>query len=208
MTATGSPWDEEYRRRGRLYGGSAPPVPPLPPSARVLEIGCGDGRTASSLAGRGYIVTAIDSSRTAILLCRSLCTEPGRLRLCTADGLCAPFRDRSFDVITASHIAGHLARDQRRQLAGEILRLLAGGGIFFFCDFSTRDFRFGRGEETEPGTFLRKNGIATHYFTDDEVQGLLAGFGIRALRHRSWDLRIRGSIVQRDEIVASCEKPV
>ena len=45
-----------------------------------------------------------------------------------------------------------------------------------FSGFLNRDFRYGQGNETEPGTFLRGNGIQTHYFTGQEVVDLFTGF--------------------------------
>lgn len=200
MTRTSSPWDEDYLLRGRLYGGSPPPVPPLPGSSRILEIGCGDGRTVLSLLQKNYSVTALDSSAPAIVLCRRACTDPDRLRLLIADGTRAPFRDESFDVIIASHITGHLYGNMRRDLAAEMNRLLVFGGRLCFCDFSTRDFRYGKGQETEPGTFVRKNGISTHYFTRDEVLALFFGLVVRSLVHKPWGMRIRGRTYLRDEL--------
>jgi SAM-dependent methyltransferase len=208
MTGTISPWDNDYLRRGRLFGGSAPPLPRLPGSSRILEIGCGDGKMVSSLVRKDYSVTAIDLSAPAVLLCRSVCTGPGRVQLLIADGTRAPFKDECFDVVIASHVAGHCSEGMRRKLAGEVFRLLVCGGNCYFRDFSTGDFRFGRGEETEPGTFLRKNGISTHYFTRDEVSALFSGFIVRSVTNNTWGIRVRGKTLLRDEIVGEFKKPL
>lgn len=42
----------------------------LPPGARVLEVGCGNGRDSSFFARRGFDVTALDVSEAAIEACR------------------------------------------------------------------------------------------------------------------------------------------
>ena len=208
MTGTDSPWDEDYLLRGRLYGGSAPPLPRLPVFSRILELGCGDGKTVSSLVRKDYSMTAIDRSFPAISLCRHFCTDPDRLRLLIADVTQTPFKNESFDVVIASHITGHLAEGMRRKLAGEVIRLLVCGGSLYFRDFSIKDFRYGRGEETEPGTFTRKNGISTHYFTRDEITALFCGLVVRSVVHHSWEMRVRGKILLRDELVAEFKKPV
>jgi SAM-dependent methyltransferase len=208
MTGTGNPWDEDYRRRGRLYGGSAPPLPRLPVSSRILELGCGDGKTVSSLVRKDYSVTAIDSSSPAVSLCRHVCTDPDRLRLLVADGTQTPLKNESFDVVVASHITGHLPGSMRRNLAGEVFRLLVPGGMLYFRDFSVKDFRYGRGEETELGTFTRRNDISTHYFTIEEISALFSGFVVRSLVHHSWAMRIRGTGFHRDELVAELVKPL
>jgi SAM-dependent methyltransferase len=207
MQTNQNPWDDDYERRGRLWGGSAAPLPGVPLSSRILELGCGDGKNVASLVKNGCSVTAIDFSSRAASLCRSVCTDRDRVRILIADIRQTPFRDESFDIIVASHIAGHLSFSGRRHLASEVLRLLTPGGRLWFRDFSAGDFRYGRGEETEPGTFLRKNGIATHYFTSEEVRSLFAGFAVRSFEQYRWEMRVRGISLPRAEIVAEFQKP-
>jgi SAM-dependent methyltransferase len=206
MNTGKNPWDEDYRRRGRLWGGSASFLPRLAGSFRMLELGCGDGKTTASLVLAGCSVTAIDCSPHAVSLCRNTCRDPDRVGILIADSRKTPFRNESFDGIIASHIAGHLTCAGRRELAGEVLRLLAPGGTLWFCDFSTGDFRCGCGTETEPGTFMRRNGIFTHYFTDDEVLTLFSGLAVRSLVQHRWEMRVRGTVFPRAEIAAECKK--
>ncbi|MFA5269545.1 MAG: class I SAM-dependent methyltransferase [Methanoregula sp.] len=207
MTAGKNPWEADYQRRGRLWGGSASFIPRLFSSSRVLELGCGNGKIVSSLVQAGCPVTAIDFSSHAALLCRNNCTDPDQAGILVADCRITPFRSESFDVVIASHITGHLSLAERSQLAGEILRLLRPGGTMYFRDFSLEDFRNGRGRETEMGTFTRKNGIATHYFTEREVQNLFSGLAITSLEQHRWEMRIRGTVFPRAEIVAEFNKP-
>ena len=207
MNMSQNPWDDNYLCRGRLWGGSASFLPHLPRSSRILELGCGDGKTVSALVQKGYCVTAVDFSRHAALLCRNGCPHPDRVRVFIADCRQIPFRNDSFDVIIASHITGHLNRAGRRQHACEVYRLLAPGGVMYFRDFSTGDFRFGRGEEIEEGTFFKKNGIATHYFTDTEVQTLFTGLITQSMVQHQWEMQVRGRYLPRAEIVAEFIKP-
>jgi cyclopropane fatty-acyl-phospholipid synthase-like methyltransferase len=206
MNTSRNPWDDNYLRHGRLWGGSAFPLPLLPGSSRILELGCGDGKIVSSLVQKGCHVTAIDFSYRAASLCRHACPHPDRVSLLIADTRQTPFRNESFDSIIASHIAGHLSRAGRCQLAREVLRLLNYGGMVYFRDFSTGDFRFGQGEKTETGTFLKKNGIATHYFTDDEVHSLFTGLAVQSLVQHTWEIKVRGRVFIRAEIVAEFKK--
>jgi SAM-dependent methyltransferase len=208
MNAGRNPWDEDYQCRGRLWGGSASFLPRLPGFLRILELGCGDGKTTASLVRAGCSVTAIDLSPCAASLCRNSCPDPDRVGILIADSKKTPFRNESFDGIVASHIVGHLTGEGRRQLAGEVLRLLSPGGTLWFCDFSTGDFRSGRGEEIESGTFMRKNGISTHYFTNDEVLALFTGLAVQSLEQHRWGMRVRGTVLSRAEIVAHFKKPV
>lgn len=206
MNAGRNPWDEDYLRRGRLWGGSAPSVPPLPDSSRVLELGCGDGKAVSALVQNGYCVTALDFSPRAALLCRTTHMDPDRVSVLIGDARQIPLKTGSFDVILAYHLAGHLDEAGRCQLAGEVRRLLVSRGRLIFRDFSTGDFRYGKGEETETGTFIRKNGISTHYFTEGEVRELFSGFTELTLSQHCWNQVVRGTVFPRAEIVAELEK--
>jgi SAM-dependent methyltransferase len=200
-------WDDDYQLRGRLWGGSAKTLPGLMRSSRILELGCGNGKMVSSLVQGGCCVTAVDFSPRAASLCRNTCTEPDQVRVLIADIRQTPFCNACFDVIVASHITGHLLRDGRGCLAGEVLRLLDTGGTLYFRDFSAGDFRNGQGTEIEPGTFLKKNGIATHYFTADEVLDLFSGLAVQFLEEHRWELPVRGRVLPRAEIVAELKKP-
>jgi SAM-dependent methyltransferase len=205
MAAGQDPWDEDYHRRGRLWGGNAPALS-LPGSCRILELGCGNGKTVFPLVKAGRSVTALDLSPRAASLCRSLCRNTD-LHILIGDARQTPFRDASFDIVIASHVAGHLTAAGRQDLASEVLRLLPPGGVLHFRDFSREDLRCGKGRETEPGTFLRGNGIATHYFAPGEVRTLFTGLAVRFLQQHRWDMRVRGTALPRAEIVAEFTRP-
>jgi len=132
--------------------------------------------------------------------------EPGP-EIAVADAQHTPFCDHTFDAITACHVLGHCTASGRRIIIRELTRLLRPGGLIWFCDFSIRDFRFGSGRQTEPGTFERGNGIATHYFSEGEVRDLFSGFETAFLRYDDWTLRVKGVDYPRSEISALFRKP-
>jgi SAM-dependent methyltransferase len=206
MDTRQNPWDDDYLRRGRLWCGRSVSLPGLSRSSRILELGCGNGKTAGSFGERGFSVTAVDFSPHAASLCRNTCPDPEAVGIIIADTRQTPFCNESFDAVIASHITAHLNQDGRRKLAGEVSRLLVPGGIMYFCDFSTMDFRYGRGQETEAGSFVRKNGIVTHYFTREEVLTLFTGLTVQSLVQHQWEMRVRGTVFPRAEIVAEFKK--
>ena len=64
-------WEDEYLNEQRSTFGQPSPevgdlVPRLPADARILDVGCGDGRHALYLAGLGFPVDAFDVSENAI----------------------------------------------------------------------------------------------------------------------------------------------
>jgi MPBQ/MSBQ methyltransferase len=195
-------WDTDYRLKGSLYGGAPHPLPLLPAGARVLELGCGNGKSLSAMMHRGWLITAIDFSPRAVLLARATTLQGTGADVAVADAQMIPFHDRSFDSVIAFHILGHGKAADRGTIAMEILRVIRPGGQLWFRDFSIQDFRYGSGREAEHGTFVRGNGIATHYFTEQECKGLFPGLACESLCEERWDLRVRGTGHVRSEIVA------
>ena len=200
-----SAWDEDYRRRGDLWGGAPPPLPDLPAGAAVLELGCGNGKTLAALTRQPWSVTAVDISPRAVSLARR---RPGTAaaNLVVADAACLPFRGEVFDAVFLVHVAGHLPETGRRNVASAVCRVLRPGGAAFFRAFSVEDMRAGKGVETEAQTFSRGNGIITHYFTETEVEELFAPLAPVSVRTRRWQMRIRGGDLPRAEIEAVFRK--
>ena len=70
MTAPEEFWEQHYRAKERVWSGRANAVlvsvvEGLPPG-RALDLGCGEGGDAVWLASRGWDVTAVDISATAV----------------------------------------------------------------------------------------------------------------------------------------------
>jgi ubiquinone/menaquinone biosynthesis C-methylase UbiE len=181
------------------------PVPP--PGSRVLELGCGSGKTAAWLAGRDLDLVAVDVSHAALRMNCPAKEGFTRYALAAADARQLPFRDGIFDRAFAVHILGHLDNHDRRRAAAELVRVVKHGGSIVFRGFSSRDFRFGKGDETEPGTFRRGNGIITHYFLDDEVPGLFPSLTPVSIEPGTWTMRVAGVDLPREEITAIFLKP-
>lgn len=101
---------------------------PLPPS-RVLDLGCGAGRTTAVLHGRGYAVTGIDLSEALLDEARRL--TPGiDVRLMDATALA--FDDACMDAVLFSYNGIdciHPVAARERCLA-EAWRVLRPGGVF------------------------------------------------------------------------------
>jgi MPBQ/MSBQ methyltransferase len=198
-------WDKDYRTRGRLFGGSPCSLPNLPTGSRVLELGCGNGKTLCAMAINGWDIAAVDYSLQAILMCRERCSS-FMIHLARADARTLPFRNNTFDASFATHIAGHLLAGERVALAKEITRVTKPGGTLYFRDFGTADFRCGEGVLVEDQTFRRGSGSITHYFSDEEVRDLFSGFQRISLSHERWSMRVRGRDYQREEVVCVFEK--
>jgi len=206
MFTNGNPWEKEYSRKGRVWGGAVHFLPPLGTGLQVLELGCGSGKTYAALLGTGAEITGVDFSVSAVRLSRNLTAKFPKGEVIVADARHLPFADVSFDVVIAFHIVGHLPAEGRLCCARDAVRVLRPGGTLYFSGFSTEDFRSGTGCETEPGTFRKKNGISTHYFTENEVVGLFGDLFCCSCDTRRWPLTVRGQQYPRAEIAAIFKK--
>jgi SAM-dependent methyltransferase len=153
------------------------------------------------MIGQGWDVIALDFSSRAATLCRKAIPDLLHGQVMIADALWSPFKSTTFDAIFAIHMIAHLHAADRKYIAREIIRLLKPGGILFFCEFSTDDFRFGKGHEVEEATFRRGTGIITHYFSEEEVSGLFSGLIPVLITQHQWLMKVRGCSLVRSEVL-------
>ncbi len=184
-------WDGEYTTKGALWKGAPRQSIDLRPGSVVLEVGCGSGKTISGMSGVRAV--GIDISSVALEMCRTMYSSEGQ-EYAIADAGKLPFREGCFDVVLSFHILEHLYRREREESAREMLRVLRPGGEIMFKAFSQADMRFGKGNEVEPGSFIRGAGVLTHYFSPGEVRTLFRG----ATETSFEEIRIEKMIMGRD----------
>ena len=141
---------------------------------RVLELGCGNGKTAAVLVRTADEVVALDFSPKGLEACRNAVVSP-KLELVRGDLRFLPFAQASMDHIVASHVLGHLLEGERVEAMREIVRVLSPGGTLVLRAFSVRDMRCGQGRAIENNTFQRGTGIRNHFFDRDEIRALTFG---------------------------------
>lgn len=103
----------------------------LPPGAEVLDVGCGMGRHALSLADLGYRVTGLDLSETLLAEARAK-DEGGRVEWVRGDMRRLPFADGRFDVTVNLFTSFGYFTDERDNCAvlRELRRVLRPAGQF------------------------------------------------------------------------------
>jgi SAM-dependent methyltransferase len=129
-------WEDRYRDEGRVWSGRPNPllvreVTPMQPGT-ALDLGCGEGGDAIWLAERGWQVTAVDVSATALRRGADHAREAGVAAMIRWErhDLSRSFPPGSFDLVSAQFLHSPVAGDGERE---EILRraaaAVAPGGV-------------------------------------------------------------------------------
>lgn len=98
----------------------------------ALDLGCGTGTTAFTLARHGFQTTGIDISETAIEIGRDLARQQNlKIRFVTGDVLDLKAIGQKFDFIYDSHFLHCIVLEEdRRKVFEEVKSILSPNGIF------------------------------------------------------------------------------
>jgi len=129
-------WNDLYSKNPITWRGNT--VIPVPNSGKALDLGCGNGKTVSTLLDDGYDVTGVDFSEVAIGSCRKSFPNSD-FRVSSVTEL--PFGDCEFDYVTAVHVLEHLDDESLGRTVSEIGRVLKSGGYVFIRAFTENDMR-------------------------------------------------------------------
>ena len=132
-------WEAHYAERERIWSGRvnaqfASVVADLPPGA-ALDLGCGEGGDAVWLAERGWRVTAVDISETAMQRAAALADERGvreRIEFERHD-LSDSFPAGTYDLISAQFLHS-LVRLERPEILRNAAKAVAPGGLLVIVD--------------------------------------------------------------------------
>jgi SAM-dependent methyltransferase len=116
----------------------------LPPSGRILEVGCATGRYTVALATKGYRMTSVDLTPELVEMAKRNIAEAGvqaNVSTCVADGRdLSDVPGRDFDAGLLMGPLYHLIeREDRQRAIREVVERLRPGAPFFSSHIS----RFG-----------------------------------------------------------------
>lgn len=168
----------------------------LPPGASLFDLGCGMGRHAVYLGGRGFRVAGSDISPTGVQRTIEACAQRGITfdgKVCNMTVL--PWPDAVFDAAFSTSTIHHVLRDDIKRAIGEVWRILKPGGLFMvdFPSTHTLDYErllaevtAGHLIEPEPNTFIDErldsediDGYLPHHFCDEtDLRDLMSKFTI------------------------------
>jgi D-aspartate ligase len=158
----------------------------LPPGARVLEVGCGAGRTATALARRGFAVDAIDRSEEMLTVARRNAADTS-LRYVQADVGALPFASGAYDLVIALGVVPWLTAVQ--PALGEMCRVLAPGGSLIV----SADNRYRVGHLLDPRHSPALSGVRRRARELRPIRSLVSDRGPRVSMHapREFDAMLR-----------------
>jgi len=198
-------WEREYRRKGKIWGNVPCEATVDDGTGIFIDLGCGDGKNLRRISGSKNLRIGLDFSMQSLRISRRDPVLEGVCFVC-ADALSLPFRDNVIDNADAHHVLGHLKVSDRSHAAAEVYRVLRPGGRLLITVSGRNDFRSQKGREIEPGTFIKGDGIITHFFTREELYTFSPDLSSIYINEFAWTMRIHGVKHQRITFVALYEK--
>ena len=153
-------WDEMYGSRERLFSGNpngvlVTEVADLPPG-QALDVGCGEGGDALWLARRGWQVTAVDISRTALeraaaeaAVATDVADVTGRIAWTRADLTATPPPAHSFDLVSVQYFP--LPHQPDHAALRALLDAVSPGGTLLFAGHDLADMSKHQADEGNHG---------------------------------------------------------
>jgi tellurite methyltransferase len=154
----GAFWEKGYRDPliSSMGGPSfevAEVAPVLPKGAKVLDLGCGEGRNAFYLAQQGCEVTAVDRSEAGIRKLEMLATQYElNIQMHVADIAAFEIKD-SYDLVMAHGVLYYLENKVWRRLLSQVKAATRPGGFNIFTVFIYND-SFPCGHEIASAQYL------------------------------------------------------
>jgi len=154
----------------------------LNPQARVLDYGCGYGRTLGELSHAGFTnLAGADFSEE--MLARARVEAPG-CRLIRNDGSNLPFTNDCFDAMLLFAVLTCVPADeQQRSLLAEAHRVLRPGGILYVSDLLINDDERNRERYQQYaltydryGVFELPEGVVVRHHQREWIEQLLSPF--------------------------------
>jgi SAM-dependent methyltransferase len=159
-------WEERYRSHGAVWSGRPNPTivaetTELTPGA-ALDVGSGEGADAIWLASRGWQVTAVDFSTTALQRGAAHADAlgadvAGRIRWVHADLTTWAPAEGPFDLVSAQFL--HLPAAQRQALFAKLATMVAPGGSLLIVGHHPSDLQ----------TTMPRPPIPDLFFTAEQV---------------------------------------
>jgi len=137
---------------------------------KAIDLGCGAGNYAVYLAGRGFEVTGIDNSPTAIRIAQENANKKGVKGTFLVADVLGDLDEvkETFDFAYDWELLHHIFPEKRKKYVENVRRTLNPGGKYFSVCFHEKDSQFGGSEK------YRKTSLGTvlYFSSEDELRDL------------------------------------
>ena len=181
-------WEIVYQKEGDLYKDVGPEIKKYvkvlkrKKYKKVLDLGCGTGRNTIYLAKQGFLVYALDISKTGVAITKKKAKllDLKNIKFKVADMKRTSYPNNYFDAIVCMFSLSHGLLKDNQDAIDEIYRILKLKGMLITELMSVKDKTCGKGKEIEKNTFLGgmedDKHMLHHYFTRDEIKMLFSKF--------------------------------
>jgi ubiquinone/menaquinone biosynthesis C-methylase UbiE len=138
------------------------------PPGQALDLCCGAGTNTVYLAKKGFKVTGIDISLTALQLAKKEATKANvTIDFLNGSFVDLAFADAAFDFVFDMGCFHHVEPEDRNRFLIGLYRVLKLGGVYMFTGFSDR------------------NGPGWNHFSEQHIRSLFSSLNIEHLQHIS-----------------------
>lgn len=137
-------WEEEYKNKEKsTFGGPSKEiediVPCLSGDAKILDVGCGDGRNSLYLASLGFQIDAFDISQNAIDKINYLKTRKNlKINTCVCDILDFDFK-YTYDLIIVHGVLQFIEKEKQPQILKLLKKWTTTGGYHIISLFTDEE---------------------------------------------------------------------
>ncbi len=144
----------------------------------LLDVGCGTGRLVKFFRKKGFTVYGCDTADEAIKMARK---NNGRNTIKEAQATRLPFKQQSFDIVSAISLIEHLSKKEARAFLLDTSRVLRPHGfVFLITPNYSSPFRYLFGKKW----FAYKDPTHINFFTPKSIKLLLTKCGFKNVKFR------------------------
>lgn len=148
----------------------------LPKGAKVLDIGCGNGRHLIEAKKRGLAAIGIDISRNLLKIAKKKAKVP----LVLGNALALPFKGGAFDNSVCIAVVHHFKADEeRKKCLEEIARVSKSAILVSVWAFEQEKFARRKSQDIQLG-WNKEHPRFYHLFKKGEIEELIKRAGLKA----------------------------
>ena len=170
---------EEIYSKSELYWGTKPSdlvkrFAEMAPTGSALDLGMGEGRDVLYLAGLGFSVTGVESTKAGVVKCENIARKKSlSIKAVSEDAREFRIAKNRYSLIVAINLFQFLAKADTQLIINKAVEGLKRGGLFLCESFTVDDPHYKvhkkNSKEIAPGTFRDASGNIYSLFGHGEL---------------------------------------